>query len=255
MKPLQGLFVTGTDTGLGKTVITAALAASLRAKGLNIGVWKPVQSGERLGSGATDAERLLLGAGLADKPEEVAAYTFEAPLCPYLAAEVAEEPLCEESLLASGYALLERYEALLVEGPGGAAVPFTSDMLVADWIALLGLPVLIVARSGLGTINHTLLTAAFLRERGVEIAGVILNEHDSAGLEQDPSLSTNAEMIERFGGLKVLGTFPAIQGALVPDTLRSACEQSLDLQAIMEAYTRPWKLTRDAQMKEERTWK
>lgn len=212
MKRARGIFVTGTDTGVGKTVLTAALAAALRAEGRNVGVWKPVQSGALLGSGITDAERLLHGSGINDRPKAIAPFTFEAPLAPLLAARAAHVELTLEAINASSLPLMARYDSLLIEGAGGVAVPLTNEALVIDWIAGLGTPVLIVARSSLGTVNHTLLTAAMLRERGIPIVGVILNDGRAAvGEEDDPSISTNASLIEQYGsGLSVLGRFPRI---------------------------------------------
>ncbi|CAH1193648.1 ATP-dependent dethiobiotin synthetase BioD [Paenibacillus plantiphilus] len=235
----RGLFVTGTDTGVGKTVITAALAAALRAEGRNIGVWKPVQSGALLGSGITDAERLLQGSGINELPESVAPYTFEAPLTPLLAARAAHVELTLEALSASGLPLMARYDSLLIEGAGGIAVPLTNEALVIDWIAELGTPVLIVARSSLGTINHTLLTAAMLKQRGIPVVGVVLNDgfeeaiHDA----EDPSTSTNAALIEQFGdGLRVLGRFPRIvEERPSPAKLADLIGRTIDLSPVRQA--------------------
>ena len=125
MSKVRGLFVTGTDTGVGKTVLTAALAASFRAEKLNVGVWKPVQSGALLGNGITDAERLLQGSGIDERPEAVAPFTFEAPLTPLLAAKQAGVTLTMKALISAGEPLNKRYDALLIEGAGGTAVPLT----------------------------------------------------------------------------------------------------------------------------------
>lgn len=240
MTPIQarGLFVTGTDTGVGKTVITAALAAALRAEGRNTGVWKPVQSGALLGSGITDAERLLQGSGIHERPESVAPYTFEAPLTPLLAARAAHVELTLEALSASGLPLMARYDSLLIEGAGGIAVPLTNEALVIDWIVELGTPVLIVARSSLGTINHTLLTAAMLRQRAIPIVGVVLNDgFEAASDADDPSISTNAALIEQFGdGLRVLGRFPRIvEERPSPARLADLIGRTIDLSPVRQA--------------------
>ncbi|AVF24214.1 dethiobiotin synthase [Paenibacillus larvae] len=202
---IRGLFVTGTDTDVGKTVVTMAITAMLRADGLNVGVWKPVQSGAPLGSGITDAERLLQSTGIDEPPEMVAPFTFEAPLTPMLAAKQAGVTLTLKELVAAGVPLIKRYEALVIEGAGGVAVPITNDALVADLIAELRVPALIVARSGLGTINHTLLTVSWLRHYKIPIVGVIMNDGELTDLPEDSSIATNAELIEYYSGLKVLG--------------------------------------------------
>ncbi|MCM3748004.1 dethiobiotin synthase [Paenibacillus pasadenensis] len=232
---VRGLFVTGTDTGVGKTVVTAAIAAALRSEGKNIGVWKPVQSGAALGQGITDAERLLKGSGMLELPDAVSPFTFEAPLAPMLAARQAGVELTMDGLIAAGTPLAERYDALLVEGAGGVAVPLTEDALVADFMAELGMPALIVARAGLGTINHTLLTASYLRNRGIPLLGVILNEGGAEPAVCDLSIESNAEQIERYGGMNVLGCFPPVKDDTDTETLIRAAAGSLSLGAIREA--------------------
>ncbi|GAB2691900.1 dethiobiotin synthase [Paenibacillus thermoaerophilus] len=255
MSGVRGLFVTGTDTGVGKTVITAAIAAALREAGAGVGVWKPVQSGEPLGSGRTDAERLLRGSGIDERPEAVAPYTFGAPLTPVLAASAEGVRLTTQALRAAGEPLMARYEALLIEGAGGVAVPLTEDALVADWIAELGTPALIVARSGLGTINHTLLTAEMLRQRGVPVAGVVLNDgapgcspaegagpddHAAQGgglgdrPDPDPSAASNAGMIARYGGLRIVGRFPPLRGEPKPAQLAGIAREALDIPYLLK---------------------
>ncbi|WP_082420755.1 dethiobiotin synthase [Paenibacillus sp. A3] len=233
-KRWRGIFVTGTDTGVGKTVITAAIAAALRSEGRNVGVWKPVQSGGLIGKGVTDAERLLRGTDIADRPEQVAPFTFAAPLAPALAAMQAGVSLTMAGLLAAGEPLAERYDALLIEGAGGAAVPLTSDALVADLIAELGVPALIVAHCGLGTVNHTLLTAALLRQRGIPVAGVVMNEVDPVASRNDPSTAANAELIERYGCLRVLGRFPWISGEATMERLVRAVKQHIDISPVRQ---------------------
>ncbi len=235
MSGFRGLFVTGTDTGVGKTVVTAALAAALRDEGLNAGVWKPVQSGALIGDGVTDAERLLRITGINERVEAVAPFTFEAPLTPFLAAKHAGVTLTLKELLAAGEPLMKRYEALLVEGAGGVAVPLTDDALVIDLISELRIPALIVARSGLGTINHTLLTASFLRQRKIPIIGVIMNDCNLTNPDEDPSTAANAELIERYGGLKVLGRFPRLPEDTAVETLIHNVLTTIQVTSIRQA--------------------
>ena len=115
------------------------------------------------------------------RPEAVAPFTFEAPLTPLLAAKQAGVTLTMKELIAAGEPLTDRYDALLIEGAGGVAVPLTEDALVVDLISVLRIPALIVARSGLGTINHTLLTVSFLQQRAIPIIGVIMNDGETSG--------------------------------------------------------------------------
>ncbi|UVI33279.1 dethiobiotin synthase [Paenibacillus spongiae] len=235
MTGLRGIFVTGTDTGIGKTLITGAIAAALRAEGMNIGVWKPVQSGAQIGSGDTDAERLLNYSGIVEDPQMVAPFTFEAPLTPLLAAKQAGVTLHMNALIAAGEELVNRYEALCIEGAGGVGVPLTEDALVADLIAQLNIPVLIVARSTLGTVNHTLLTASYLRQRSIPIIGVILNDGALGNEHDDPSIAANAELIERYAGLRVLGRFPSLRRKPTPELLSGIVRRTIQLTPVKQA--------------------
>ncbi|MFC5702403.1 dethiobiotin synthase [Cohnella faecalis] len=234
-RKLRGLFVTGTDTNVGKTIVTAAITAVLRAEGRNVGIWKPVQSGALLGSGATDAERLLQWTGIRERPGAVSPYTFEAPLAPLLAAQKAGLSLTLQEVIAAGEPLVRRYESLLIEGAGGVAVPLTADALVADLIAELRIPALIVARSGLGTINHTLLTVSYLRQLKVPITGIILNDGECGAGKDDPSVASNAEQIERYSGIPVLGRFPRLPGGTDREALVNAVCQKIRIAPIREA--------------------
>jgi dethiobiotin synthetase len=224
---LRGVFVTGTDTGVGKTVVTAGLVAALRAEGRDIGVSKPVQSGNRAGDPEGDTMRLLTLAGMDDPPERVNLYAFEAPLAPLVAAELeaveVDRRRVVEHVRASGH------DGVLVEGAGGWAVPLAPGWTVGDLASELGYPVLIVARPGLGTVNHTVLTANAVRHAGLEVAGVVLNGWDSG---TDASRSTNARLIEEYGGVPVLGLAPRLDGAITTGRLRGMICDHIDLGPI-----------------------
>ncbi|MDN4604942.1 dethiobiotin synthase [Paenibacillus sp. F6_3S_P_1C] len=237
MNVIRGLFVTGTDTDVGKTIVTGALAAALRAENLNVGIWKPVQSGVLLGSGETDAERLLQYSGIHERAGEVASFTFQAPLTPMLAAKQDGVTITLQEIITAGQPLIHRYESVLIEGAGGVAVPLTEDSLVVDLISELGLPALIVARSGLGTINHTLLTVSYLQQHGVPIVGFILNDGDSKEMYNDSSAATNAELIERYCGISFLGRFPCLTGEIDTELLIQVIREKIQLTPIRQAIT------------------
>lgn len=234
-KELCGLFVTGTDTGVGKTFVTGAIVAALRADGINAGVWKPVQSGALLGSGTTDAERLLQMTGIREHSKAVAPYTFEAPLTPMLAARQVGVKLSLEEIIRAGDSLIHRYEVMFIEGAGGLAVPLTEHDMVIDLIAKLGVPALIIARNGLGTINHTLLTVSLLRQRKIPVIGVVMNDADQTARLDDPSIMTNGSLIEQYGGVRVLGSFPRLQGIPERDKLIQTVRSRIDLTLIRTA--------------------
>jgi dethiobiotin synthetase len=204
---MRGLFVTATDTGVGKTEVACALVSGARAAGLDAGAMKPAQSGVTPGE-AGDAERLREAAGGSDPLELVCPYRFEAPLAPGVAARLAGVEISLARLLEAARALSSRHAALVVEGAGGLLVPLTPTQTYADLAVALGLPVLVVARAGLGTVNHTALTLEALRARGLVVAGVVLNRTVPG---DDPSVPHNAAEIERLTGARVLATLPYLR--------------------------------------------
>ncbi len=217
---MRGLFITATDTGVGKTEIACGLLRGWRARGLDLGAMKPAQSGVDP-SAPSDAERLAAAAGGGDPPELVCPYSFAAPLAPAVAARLEGRAISLPHILASARALAARHAALVVEGAGGLLAPLTESETYADLAVALGLPALVVARAGLGTVSHTALTCEALRSRGVRVHGVVLNRPTPA---DDPSVPFNAAEIERLSGVKVLASLPyepgsAARAALLADEL------------------------------------
>jgi dethiobiotin synthetase len=178
----SGLFVTGTDTGVGKTVVTCALARAWRARGMDVGVMKPAETGVGP-AGPLDALALRAAAASSDALEDVCPEAFALPAAPAVAA--AAEGRCVDlgRIRATAERLRARHEALLVEGAGGLLVPLAADFSMADLARELGLPVLVVARASLGTINHTLLTLEAIAARRLELAGVVVS-HPAGGLSE-----------------------------------------------------------------------
>ncbi len=181
----RGLFVTGTDTGVGKTLVAAALARFLTGRGVRAGVMKPVESGvdDPAGLGA-DGRLLCWAAGMENRTSLVSPYRFTEPLAPSLAAEVQGTTVDPDRLIASARQLAEQSDFLIVEGAGGLLVPLAGHLLVADLACCLGFPLLIVCRAGLGTLNHTLLTLEAARQRKLPVAGLLIN-----GMPENPGLS------------------------------------------------------------------
>jgi dethiobiotin synthetase len=231
---VRGVFVTATDTGVGKTVVTAALARALRARGVDAGVAKPVQSGNAVDDPAGDAALLVRGAGIDDDPAAICPYAFSAPLAPLVAARLERRTVDPQTVLDRLRAVAARHDVVLVEGAGGLLVPVGDDWTIADLAAWLGLPLIVVARTGLGTVNHTLLTLAVARDRGLQPLGVVLNGASDDG---DVSPDTNPDLIEAFGEIPVLGTIPWLEG-LVPETLADAVADRLDIDPVLRLFVR-----------------
>jgi dethiobiotin synthetase len=203
---MRGLFVTATDTAVGKTEVACALIAAARAAGLDAVGMKPAQSGVGPGE-PSDAERLRAASGGAEPLEALCPYSFAAPLAPAVAARAAGIEISLERVLGAARALAARHAAVLVEGAGGLLVPLTERETYADLARVLALPVLVVARAGLGTVNHTALTVEALRRRGLAVAGIVLNR---VAPEDDPSVPHNAGEIARLTGIVPLAVLPFV---------------------------------------------
>lgn len=195
-----GLFITGNDTGVGKTYVAAIVARSLAAAGRKVGVYKPVASGCREESGkliSDDAVALWEAAGRPDGLEQVAPQRFAAPLAPHLAAR-SEAKRIDASLLRSGLDYWrERSEIVIVEGVGGLMSPVGEEEYVADLAFEFGYPLIVVARNALGAINQTLQTliVATTFRHGLPIAGIVLNQ--TAKSDGDLSIDSNPDELAR----------------------------------------------------------
>ena len=218
---VRGCFVTGTDTGVGKTVVAAAIAAALRARGERVAAFKPVLTGTDEPPGPDwPADDVLLAAAAGMQPEDVAPLRFGPPVSPHLAASLAGRTLDPAALVASFARTTADAEAVVVEGVGGLLVPLRQDYLVRDFACALALPLVIAARPGLGTINHTLLTIEAARSAGLHVAGVVITPWPDApsAMEAD-----NHATIARLGDVDV-ATLPPLPRA-DPDLLAQAGAQ------------------------------
>jgi dethiobiotin synthetase len=199
----RGLFITGTDTGVGKTLVGAGLVASLRNSGMDIGVMKPIETGFSLRT--SDAVFLKKIAGVKDSLDSICPYRLKHPLSPFTAAKIEKVSIRFERIARAYEGLLQNHQALLLEGAGGLLVPITREKMMADLALYLKLPVLIISRTGLGTINHTLLSVEVARQRGVEVAGVIFNH---SGRRRGLAERTNPSVIRQFLDVPILGEIP-----------------------------------------------
>jgi dethiobiotin synthetase len=202
---MAGVFVTGTGTEVGKTVVAAAIARTLVSEGQRVQVFKPAVTG--LDEGVeTDHALLRRASGSDQSDEQIAPYRYGPPMSPHLAASLAGEEIERERLLATARAAAESADFLVCEGVGGFLVPLSLTHLVRDLAADLGYPLVIVANPGLGTINHTLLTLDAARAAGLEVAAVVLNPWPAEPSEIERS---NRETIAALGRVEIL-TLPSI---------------------------------------------
>jgi len=208
-------FITGTDTGVGKTHVSAALSAflSLR-KNMDVGVMKPFESGlakRDKDSLPWDAICLKEASGSSDDLDMISPYTFDAPLAPEVAAALQNVTIDLELVDKIYDNIIQNHDIVIVEGAGGVLVPIKKDFFYIDLIKRWDVPVLVISRLGLGTINHTLLTCGLLQAKKVKIIGVILNNIE--GLS-DLAAKTNPEILKKYLNVPILGIFPHKEGLL-----------------------------------------
>ena len=202
---MSGIFIIGTDTGIGKTVLAAGLAGTLKQEGLNVGVMKPVGTGgipfkDRLIS--PDALFMCAAANATVEPELVNPYCYELPAAPSVASR-GQEPVKLEIIKQRFDTLWKSHDIVVVEGVGGLMVPLSDDLMLPDLARALNLPVLIVARIELGTINHCLLTIQCARDAGLNVMGFVMNRHETG--EMGLVEQTNPSIVSKFGNVPLLG--------------------------------------------------
>ena len=200
---MPGLFITGTDTGVGKTFLARGIAAVLRAGGRRVGVMKPVETG--CGAGLTrrpaDALALRAAAGSTLSLDRICPWQLDAPLAPDVAARLENTRIDPAAIVAAFRAIDDEHDMTLVEGAGGLLVPIVERYTMADLAHDLGLPLLVVVDSKLGAINHTLLTLEAAAARGLAVSGYVLNHAAAA----DEAAATNASVLERCTATPCLG--------------------------------------------------
>lgn len=203
----MNLFVTGTDTGVGKTFITAGIAATILNQGASVGVYKPAQTGaSKSANKKLIADDLEFIKKIAPQARTKYSYLFDTPAAPQVAADV-ENIVIEKNIIKKDFEDLKRTcQITIVEGAGGIMTPFAKDFLAADIAKMLNMPILIVARPDLGTINHTLLTIEYARKKGLKIAGVVINNYPEG--TADITIKTAPMIIQKLGQIDNLSIVP-----------------------------------------------
>lgn len=237
MRAPRGIFITGTDTGVGKTVVGAGLALVLRERGMRVGVMKPVATGcvgegKRLVSG--DAV-YLFEAAENEYPSLTSPFRFRNPLAPSVASVIEKKQIPIDRIRRAYRELQNHYDFILVEGIGGLLVPIDKDYFVANLVYEFGLPIVIVARGGLGTINHTLLTIDAAAIRGFKIQGVIFNRMPRVNLSI--AEITNPKAIHDATGVPILGALPEMEDVDVDrcqfGSLKETFRERIDLDRLL----------------------
>ena len=230
MNILKGLFVTATDTDIGKTVISGALLAAIKNRGINVGALKPLASGcIRNDRGILEAEDATFLMKSLDFPEskrsEVNLMALEPALTPAVAAKVTGININMKNVIEHCYDVADKYEVVLVEGVGGITAPLVEEYLLADMIIEFNLPTILVATAGLGSINQVVLTYEYAKQRNINLVGIIINKYDenNAGILEE----SNIEYMKRLTNLPILGKFPLLESLDI---------SSVQLAKIAEAY-------------------
>jgi dethiobiotin synthetase len=221
----EGVFITGTDTGVGKTIVTAGLISLFIDEGLDVGVMKPIETGCLKRNGRLipkDATLLKAVSGSKDDLSLINPYQFSKPLAPLIAAEIDHKKIELEKIFSAYRRLRKNHDLIFVEGAGGLLVPLTRKSTNLDLITKLKLPLIVVVGSRLGAINHTLLTLNWAKEKGVKIIGLLINHpifHST--LSKNLTEKTNPRLIRYFTEVPILGTIPYIPSISKRYNLRS----------------------------------
>lgn len=226
---MNGIFVTGTDTDVGKTVISSGLAAALTEKGIDVGVFKPVLSGISREDPASDTSLLKQLSDTSLSFEEITPFAFKEPLAPYVAGRLEEKNVTIEEVMSHWEKIRRKHEFFIVEGAGGISVPLGERFLVSDLIKAMQLPLLIVARPNLGTVNHVFLTVQYAKSLDLPIAGLVIN-----GISDQPDLAeeTNPELIEELCRVPILGITPKLKEVTI-ENIKKIVKEHIDVTLLL----------------------
>ena len=230
---MNSYFVTGTDTGVGKTAITAAIAYSLRRRGIDVGVMKPIATGVAQKAGPFRSEDVALlhdSSQVKDDEKTINPVFLPLPVSPYDASKILGLEI-DMGIVFERYGyLVKSHQMVLVEGIGGIMTPITKDFFVADMIKQMGLETIVVTRSTLGTINHTTMTIEMCRKYRIPVRGLIINYFDENGT---PAERNAPSTLHEVTGLPILGIIPFVRDYQKPEAMANIVEKNIDLNALI----------------------
>ena len=228
---MKSIFVTGTDTDVGKTYVTAGLAVTLRKMKIDVGVMKPFAAGtpQKKGFKSEDVEILSQAAQVSDPENLMNPQFFKMAASPYTASKSLKVKVKVNSILSSFKKLSKLHSMLLVEGMGGIMTPILKNYFVTDLIKEMKLPAVIVTRSKVGTVNHTIMTCKMCEKYKIPIKGIIINNFDSDGY----AVKTLKRDLESLTGVPILGTIPFIKN-LSDDSLYKNFKKNIDVDSLLK---------------------
>ena len=227
---MESLFITGTDTDVGKTYVTAGLAVTLRKMGIDVGIMKPFAAGtpQKKGFKSEDVEILSQAAQVSDPENLVNPQFFKMAASPYTASKSLKVKVNVNSVLSSFKKLSKIHEMLFVEGMGGIMTPILKNYFVTNLIKEMKIPTVIVTRSKIGTVNHTLMTCKMCEKYKIPIKGIIINNFDSSGYK----VKTLKRDLQSLTGVPILGTIPFIKN-LSDDSLYKNFKKNIDMKSLI----------------------
>jgi dethiobiotin synthetase len=229
---MKGFFITGTDTGVGKTIIAGALIKVLFHLGVKTGAMKPVETGcIREGEILMPADGMFLKqmAQMQESVTQVSPCCFESPLAPLAAAELEKKSVSVVAIKKAFYHLYNNYDAVVVEGIGGLMVPLEANYFVLDLAKEIGLPLIVVTKPGLGAVNQVMLTVNYALKEGLQVAGIIINY--SLPPENSLAEETNPQLLKQICPVPLIGIFPYLKNR-DENVLERTAQKNLDLEVI-----------------------
>lgn len=229
---MKAYFITGTDTGIGKTAITAGLAGSMRKLGVNVGIMKPIATGipQKTGFKSLDVAILVDASGTKDSEDLVNPVFLPIPTSPYDATKLLSMPVDMPLILTKFAKLLSMHDVLLVEGIGGVMTPITKNFFVADMIKAMSIETIIVTRATLGTLNHTTMTYKVCKDYGIKVKGLVINNFDENGTAAEKGVPVT---LHEITGLDILGVIPFIKNYEKIDAMIETVGKKIDVNALI----------------------
>ena len=229
---MKGYFVTGTDTGVGKTAITAGIAGSLRNLGVNVGVMKPIATGyqQKTGYKSSDVTILAEAAGIKDPEDLINPVFLPIPTSPYDASKLLSVPIDMPLILTKFKKLLSLHDVILIEGIGGIMTPITKNFFVADMIKAMAIETIIVTRATLGTLNHTVMTCKMCKDYDIKVKGLVINNFDEKGSPAEKSAPTT---LYELTGINIIGIIPFIKDLNQIDKMVEMVSKKVDVKSLI----------------------